>query len=218
MAALLEALETQAEARHLRVLGGFHPGPRDGAPEGCATLLMIGPAEPGFWPAFQASPEFSDGAPDPLDRWSKRMLGGWARELDARAVFPSDGPPYAPFIAWAKATGRVWNSPAGILVHDRAGLMVSYRGALALRDRLDLPAPPAWPCATCAGRPCLGACPVAALDDRGYDLAACHGYLDTRDGRSCLTGGCLVRRACPVSRDHGRLPEQSAFHMKAFHP
>ena len=179
---------------------------------------MLGPAEPGFWPHVRAAPEFADGAPDPLDRWSARVIGDCARRIGATALFPFGGPPYRPFIAWARRTGRAWPSPVGLLVHDRAGLMVSYRGALALRDRLDLPAPPAWPCATCAGRPCLGACPVAALDDRGYDLAACHGYLDTRDGRSCLTGGCLVRRACPVSRDHGRLPEQSAFHMKAFHP
>ncbi|AKO95687.1 hypothetical protein MALG_00490 [Marinovum algicola DG 898] len=218
MAALLEALETQAEARHLRVLGGFHPGPRDGAPDGCATLLMIGPAEPGFWPAFQASPEFSDGAPDPLDRWSKGVLGGWARELDARAVFPSDGPPYAPFIAWAKATGRVWNSPAGILVHDRAGLMVSFRGALALAERIALPPAPPCPCERCA-KPCLSACPVGAMGpDRAYDVPRCKGYLDTPAGKDCMTRGCAVRRSCPLSQSYGRAEAQSAFHMRSFHP
>lgn len=218
MAAVYQTLEAEAQARHLRILGGFHPTAEDAAPKGCGTLLMIGPAEPAFWPAFQASPEFVDTRPDPLDRWSKRVLGGWAADLGARAVFPSDGPPYAPFIAWAKATGRVWNSPAGILVHDQAGLMVSFRGALALAEHIALPPPPPCPCNGC-DKPCLTACPVGALGaDRVYDVPKCKGYLDTGQGRDCMTRGCAVRRACPVSQSYGRAEAQSAFHMRSFHP
>ncbi|WP_323763689.1 ferredoxin [Marinovum sp.] len=217
MAAVLETLEAEAQARHLRVLGGFHPGPEDGAPDGCATLLMIGPGEPAFWPAFQASPEYRDGAAHPLDRWSKRVLGGWAETLGARAIYPSDGPPYAPFIVWAKATGRVWNSPAGILVHDRAGLMVSFRGALALRERIALPPAPACPCEGCH-KPCLDACPVGALGVGGYDVPGCKAYLDTAAGEDCMARGCAVRRSCPLSQRYGRAEAQSAFHMRSFHP
>lgn len=212
-------LSEAAEARHLRILGGFHPGPGDQAPEGCGTLMMIGPAEPGFWPAFRASDEYRDGAPDPLDRWSKRVLDGWAKELGATALFPSDGPPYAPFIAWAKATGRVWNSPAGILVHDRAGLMVSFRGALALPWHVALPDAPPSPCNTCVPKPCLDACPVGALGpEQAYDVPRCKTYLDTAAGRDCMMRGCAVRRACPVSRGWARDEAQSAFHMRSFHP
>lgn len=218
MAALLETLEAEAEARHLRVLGGFHPEPADGAPEGCGTLLMIGPAEPGFWPVFRASAEFADGGPDPLDRWSKRVLGRWAEALGAQAIFPSDGPPYAPFIAWAKATGRVWNSPAGILVHDRAGLMVSFRGALALPERVELPPAPLRPCDSCP-KPCLGACPAGALGAGGdYDVPRCKAWLDTSAGEDCMTRGCALRRSCPLSQTYGRAEAQSAFHMRSFHP
>ena len=36
-------------------------------------------------------------------------------------------------------------------------------------------------------------------------------------GVECLTGGCLVRRACPLSQSYARLPEQSAYHMGQFH-
>lgn len=219
LVALYETLAAEAEARHLRIMGGFHPTPGDSAPEGCRTLLMIGPAEPAFWPVFAASPEMRDGAPDPLDRWSKRVLGAWAADLGARALFPSDGPPYAPFIAWAKATGRVWNSPTGILVHDRAGLMVSFRGALALNTHLVLPKTPPCPCDTCVEKPCLTACPVAALNEASqYDVPRCKSFLDTDAGQSCMTRGCAVRRACPVSDAYNRAEPQSAFHMRSFHP
>jgi epoxyqueuosine reductase len=60
----------------------------------------------------------------------------------------------------------------GFLVHDQAGLMVSFRGALALNYRIDLPATPdAAPCVECEA-PCLIACPVNALSPHGYDTDA----------------------------------------------
>ena len=199
------------------VMGGFHPAADDGAPPGTGTLVMLGPDPAAFWPAFTASGEYADGAPDPLDRWSARVIGAIARAHDARAVFPFGGPPYAPFLAWARRTGRAWVSPVGLLVHDAAGLFVSYRGALALPARLDLPPPPAnAPCADCPDQPCLSACPVEALTPAGYDVPACKAHVTAPEGADCMTRGCAVRRACPVSRAHGRVEAQSAFHMAAF--
>lgn len=204
----LEDLAGRAEPHGLIVMGALH---EDGQ-----TLVLLG-AGPGFWPVFIASPEHADGAPDPIDRWSRRVIGALAQ--GARAVFPFDGPPYAPFLAWARASGAAWDSPVGMLVHDRAGLMISYRGAVILPRELPLPPrPAASPCTACAA-PCATACPVDALNAaRGYDVAACHAFLDTEDGQDCLTQGCLARRVCPVSESFGRDPAQSAFHMTAFHP
>lgn len=213
----LAEIDARLAAHQLEVAGGFHPGPDDGAPEGCRTLLMLGPREPGFWAHVTAEPEFTDGKPDPLDRWSRRVIGHLACALGAKALFPFGGPPWRPFIGWAQRTGRAHVSPVTLLVHDRAGLMVSYRGALALREHIDLPPAPPAPCDGCA-RPCETACPVGALDGTGYDVAACHAFLDTEDGRDCLDRGCRVRRACPVSETYGRRPAQSAFHMRSFHP
>ena len=144
------------------------------------------------------------------------MIGALAEGLGAlAAVFPFGGPPFAPFTAWARASGRAWVSPVGLLVHAERGLLVSYRGALALAPRLALPPPAARPCDACA-RPCLDACPVGRARAAGYDLAACHGWLDAAAGRDCMRRGCAVRRACPVGR--GSQPAaQSAFHMAAFH-
>jgi epoxyqueuosine reductase len=212
----LDTIAGRLAAHRLGVMGGFHPGPEDGAPQGTQTLLMVGPAEPGFWAHLTAQPEWLDGAPDPVDRWSRRVIGQLACDLGAKAVFPFGGPPYAPFQRWAKATGRAWESPVRLLVHDVAGLMVSYRGALALKERLDLPQAGPRPCETCTA-PCLTACPAGALTGAGYDVPACHAFLDRPEGQDCLSGGCHVRRACPLSQSYGRVAGQSAYHMRQFH-
>ncbi|QEW29131.1 hypothetical protein [Roseovarius indicus] len=207
----LTDIETVAGAEHLAVMGVV----QDDLPEGVATLVLLGPLEPGFWPAFTASPEYRDDTPHPLDRWSLRVITGMAERLGATPFFPFGGPPYQPFIAWAKASGRAHSSPVGLLVHDTAGLMISYRGALGFAERIEAPAPPPNPCETCQTRPCLTACPVDAFASGSYDVAACKTDLD-RPGNDCMTRGCAVRRACPVSRNYGRLEAQSSFHMRAF--
>ena len=212
----IDGIDALLRAEKLELFGGFTATPDDEVPPGTRTLLLIGPSEPGFWDHVTAAPEFADGGADPLDRWSARVLTRIAAEIGATALFPFGGPPYLPFIAWATRSGRAWTSPVGLLVQDRAGLMVSYRGALALPRDLPVAPAAARPCDTC-DRPCLSACPVSALGPDGYDVAACKAFLDTEAGQECLTGGCLVRRACPVSRTYGRQPVQSAFHMRAFH-
>ena len=211
------ALQAAAREVHLDILGAFHPTPADGAPKGTKTLMLLGPDEPGFWQIVTASPEWQDGAPDPVDRWSRRVVEALAGGMGGIALFPFDGPPWPPFIAWAKRTGRAWESPVTLLVHDRAGLMVSYRGAIALPFLVDLPATGPRPCDTCT-MPCLSACPASALDDTGYDVPRCHNYLTSRPENLCLQAGCAVRRACPLSQTYGRDPAQSAYHMSQFHP
>lgn len=205
-----------AAAHGLAIFGGFHPDAGDGCPDGTATMLLFCPAEPGFWPRMMAAPEMRDGQPDPVDRWSARVVGALAEALGGVSLFPFGGPPYQPFIAWARRTGRAWAAPVGMLVHDRDGLMISIRGAIALPDHVDLPATGNRPCDSCT-QPCRSACPVDALGPDGYDVAACHGYLDTRAGAECMGRGCIARRACPLSAASGRLPAQSAYHMRQFH-
>ncbi len=180
--------------------------------------VLIG-TDADWWRVFTTTPEYHDGAKDPVDRWSKRILGELADRLGAQAHFPSDGPPYAPFIAWALATGRFWQSPTGMMVHDVAGLMISIRGALELSAPLSPAKPGQNPCETCSTRPCETACPVNALSAIApYDVPACKAYLDTPAGAECMSAGCIVRRACPVSQRFDRPAAQSGFHMKAFHP
>lgn len=179
--------------------------------------LLIG-ADAGWWDVFVNSDEYLNGTPDPADSWSKRVIGMLARQSGATAIFPSDGPPYPPFIAWALDTGRFWQSPTGMLVHDRAGLMISIRGALEFDGALDTEPPGQNPCDLCTAKPCILACPVDALSaSHGYDVPKCKAFLDTDQGAQCMTAGCHVRRACPISQSFARPDAQSAFHMRAFH-
>jgi len=212
----LSALADRLAEERLEVLGGFAVAEGEaGFPSGTRTLLMLGPKEPGFWPHLTSQPEW-DGAPDPVDRWSRRVIGRIACDLRAKALFPFGGPPYHPFYPWALRTGRVWDSPVRLLVHAGQGLLVSFRGALALKEAVDLPLRAEKPCEACAA-PCLTRCPAGAITAAGYDVPVCHAFLDRPEGAECLTGGCLVRRACPVSQSYARLPEQSAYHMGQFH-
>ena len=212
---MLAQIKALAAAQHLAVLGGFAAGPDDGLPSGTKTLLLLGPREPGFWPHLKAQPEW--GADDPMDRWSRRVIGTLACDLGAKALFPFGGPPYQPFYRWALKSGRCWESPVRLLVHDVAGLFVSFRGALALKEAVELPPAGPKPCDTCMEKPCLTACPTGALTGAGYDLQNCHSFLDTTAGQDCMTTGCAVRRTCPLSLAYARMPEHSAYHMGQFH-
>lgn len=212
--------------------------PDERLPHGTRSLVLIAPAEPGFWAHLTAQPEWQDGRADPVDRWSRRVIGRIACALGGKALFPFGGPPFHPFFRWALRSGQAWQSPVQLLVDETAGLWASYRGALALKQVLDLPpprdavasgvppsgtvansppAPKAAPCEHCHSRPCLTACPAAALSGAEYNLPRCHQYLDTPQGRDCASQGCAVRRACPISQSHGRMAEQSAYHMSQFH-
>jgi len=211
----LARMEQAAQAQALRV-AGLVPEGRDPMPDGLRSIVLLAPDEPAFWPRFTQSPEYRDGAPDPMDRWSMRVIGALAEELGAQALFPFGTQPPHPFYTWALASGRVWSSPVQFLVGADAGLWASYRGALGLAEALAPLPEAAKPCDACA-QPCATACPVAALTPAGYDLAACHAFLDTPAGQDCMTTGCAVRRVCPVSQALGRDPAQSAFHMRHFH-
>lgn len=208
----LAEIEAALSLSGLEVLGGFHPDP--GEFDDFQTILLLGPAGEAFWPVFSLSTEYQSGTANPLDRWSERVVEEAATSLNARAIFPFGGPPHHPFYSWALRTGRFWASPIQLLVHDRLGLMVSFRGALGFGHRIALPPTESSPCARCHA-PCLSACPVDAFDGSSYDVTRCKAHLGKPEGTVCMQGGCLARRACPVGKD--LIPaEQSALSMRAF--
>lgn len=202
-------LDEEARPRGLFVAGLAALLPSDGAPARFRSVALLSPDEPAFWPLFQASPEARDGRPDPLDRWSRRVAGRLAR-LRGKLVLPSDGPPFAPFQAWALRSGRCWASPVGLLVHEERGLWISFRGAILLPEEAPVAAG-VPPCPACPA-PCLLACPPRALTAQGYDVPPCRAFLAAE---AACRDGCLVRRSCPLGASR-RSSEQSKFHMDAF--
>ena len=219
----LEHIGASAALHGLDLRGAFHvreddalPATLDGLPAG--TLVLLGFTGQSGWPSFARSPEARDGIGHPLDRWSRRVVSGIAEDVGATPVFPFDGPPWHPFGRWAIRSGEVATSALGILIHPKWGLWHSYRGALLLSERLDLtrPAQLASPCATCASKPCLEACPVSAFSAGGYEVATCREHVRKPAGAECGTAGCLARRACPVGAEHAYEAEQASFLMRAF--
>jgi hypothetical protein len=219
---LLERVTAATAAAGLAVRGAFHPAAADavpalpnGAPVG--TVMLVGVVGRRQWPAFAASPEAADRRPDPLDRWSRRVIGELAAELGASPFYPFDGPPFLPFQRWAMTAEPVHRSVLGVLIHPQWGLWHSYRGALAFAGRWALPARVEGrsPCDDCLVKPCLSACPVGAFSAERYDVDACTGHLRGA-GVECLDNGCCARRACPVGAAHQFEAVQAAFYMHAF--
>jgi hypothetical protein len=217
-----EGLCADSAAAGMACRGGFHPTPEDGVPamavgQPARTVVLLGFTGALQWPLFALSPEYSDGEPHPLDRWSRRIIGALARRFGARELYPDTGPPWWPFQRWARRAEALHVSPLGILIHPEFGLWHAYRGALVFAQPFVVPQMPAWPhpCERCVGKPCLISCPVEAIGPLSFDRLACHAHAGSPAGTECRSRGCLARRSCPVGAAHRYGPEQAAFHMSA---
>lgn len=215
----LGEIEDALQDAGLNPRGAFHPAAGDGVPPlaratPARTLVLAGHAGPQMWRAFDTA---RGGGNTSLDEWSARILNALAARLGARAVFPFERP-YLPFQRWAMRAEACHSSPLGLLIHPDYGLWHGYRGALLFAAAIELPPPDcrASPCASCADRPCLGACPAGAFDGEAYDVPACARHLAGEPEPACMDIGCLARHACPVGRDYRYAPSQARFHMRAF--
>lgn len=209
--------------------GGLNFAPDEPRPPGpggrpAAAVLLVGNAGAGYWQGFthwrarQARP-----LSDPLDRWSRAVIGAAASAIGARVLMPNDRP-FAPFQHWAMRAEGLRPSPLGLLMHPRHGLWHAFRGALLLdhaiprhalleMSRASDGAP--HPCDACADKPCLKACPVAAHSGKGFAHAACLAHLGGPDGAGCARR-CLARNACPHGAQWRYPAEVQAFHQRAF--
>jgi hypothetical protein len=231
MTALVQALDEQG----LRLAGQFAATDADALPalpdgRSAGWLCLVGMAGSVIWHHFSQSPEYRDGQPDPLDRWSQRIGEALAQRFGALALFPFQGPPYLPFQQWALRCEPLQRSPLGLLIHPEHGLWHAFRFALALAEppigALSLAGQPgrtAQPagvdssiCSRCDGQPCLSACPVQAFTGSSYKVDDCADWLRQPSGQDCMARGCQARRACPVGSAWRYEDEHAAFHMAAF--
>ncbi len=183
--------------------------------DGDGAIVLVGNVGGEMWPAFEAGRRDE---PHPLDAWTARVVTPIADRFEARAIYPNDRP-HAPFQQWAMRAQPVHRSPIGLLIDPDHGLWHAYRAALVLPAvpgdlprRADRPSP----CATCASRPCLSACPVGAHSTTGFDVATCARHVRSADAPRCLERGCASRDGCPVGRASRFPAAQIAFHQRAF--
>lgn len=202
--------------------GGFNFADGEGEVAGISgapakSVLLVGQAGAAPWPHFQGWLERQARIANPLDTWSREVIGGVAREFGARAISPSDRP-YLPFQQWAMRAEGLKPSPLAILMHPQYGLWHAYRGALLFEDEISLPEPHAaiHLCDTCVDKPCLKSCPVDAYSGQGFAYEACLAHVRGPSGEPCRNGGCLDRNACPYGTDYRYPPQVQAFHMASF--
>lgn len=222
----------QALAEHgLFLRGGWQPDPAlDRLPllpggQSAGVVWLVGVVGAAHWASFSASSFFTDGLPDPLDRWSQAIGDELALRWGGVALYPFSGPPYWPFQQWASRAEPLQNSPLMLRIDPVYGLWHAYRFALALPGSppANLVAPAAPPssglgslCLQCDGQPCLQACPVSAFDGASYRVDACLDWLQQAGSEPCMQQGCLARRACPVGAAYRYPAQVAAFHMMAF--
>ena len=182
--------------------------------------IMIANCGQDMWRQFENSIEYLDGQADPMERWSARVLGLIAAEYSATLVLPFEQP-YPPFQTWAKRAGQLHQSELGILIHPQYGLWFGLRGVMfvdsskldragiAQNDGQDI-------CVSCADKPCLDACPVAAFGKKTLQVDKCFTHLKSNHDPDCMKEGCAARAACPVGNEYQYCSEQLLFHMRAY--
>ena len=217
-AAILAALTARTADVGLAIRGVFHPDATEfTALAHIGTVVLLGFTGSVQWARFAASVEATDGAPNPLDRWSRRLIDALAQEFEAMAFYPS-GATALPFQRLARHAEPVHQSPLGLLIHPQWGLWHAYRGGLQLRERLPLATTtvvePA--CSRCRDRPCLSGCPVGAVARGTLEVERCVAHVRSDAGVECRERGCLARRACPEGTAYRYVADQARFHMAAF--
>ena len=223
MRGMIEEITAALGANGLILRGGFVFSDGEDAPHGASgapakSVLLVGQAGPAPWPHFLRWRERQpQQIADPLDSWSRQVIGDVAEAFGARAVSPSDKP-YLPFQQWAMRAEGLKPSPLGILMHPAYGLWHAYRGALLFEDEIELPEAheAIHLCDGCVEKPCLKSCPVDAYSADGFAYEACLAHVRGADGAPCRTGGCLDRNACPYGTAYRYPADVQAFHMASF--
>ena len=187
---------------------------------GAGGALLVGSGGRAFFDRFVRESEASDGAPDPLDRYTARVVldavGAGLAPLGAHHAvhFPFGTRPVIPFQRLGRRAGLGGPGPLGLQIHPRFGPWWAYRALIVLDRALPAADPPGDGCAGCDA-PCVGACPAGAVARAGFAVTACHARRLTAE--PCRLS-CAARIACIRGPEHRYRDEELAFHMRASFP
>lgn len=164
-------------------------------------LILIGHGGRRLWARLQAA---APASAHPIDDYSVGAVRAWfAAQWPGRAfaiAYPGDVP--VGLQALGTLAGWHHESPFRVGINAAWGSWFAYRVLLLADSALPatLPMPGESPCATCAGQPCVAACPAGALADGAFALQKCVAYRRLPDSRCRLT--CVARVSCPVRPEH----------------
>ncbi len=233
-AALLAALGRELPSRGLNLIGVASVAAYDAlVPEayrlGGATTahaaIVIGQGGGAFWSAYRdhvARHPGWEARADPLDDFTTEIMerdvlrlardAGVAAEL--RLPFRASAPPVS-FVHLAEAAGLGRRGIVGVLIHPEFGPWIALRGALLVDEDVSAPRPAAHfdPCPDCADRPCIAACPGAAVHHpEGWDVPRCIAHRVAE--RADCTDRCHARAACVYGRAHRYPDDALAYHQR----
>lgn len=164
-------------------------------------LILIGHGGRTLWEKLQACGVATE---HPIDDFTVATVRAWfAAQLPDRAysiVYPGDAP--VGLQALGVLAGWHHASPFRVGINETWGSWFAYR-AVVLADTALAPSAPVRgdsPCAPCASRPCVPACPGKALDDQAFSLQKCIAYRRQPESRCRIT--CIARTSCPVRPEH----------------
>lgn len=182
----------------------FHTAARDAgvASRDYPSLVLIGHAGNAMWRRLTAA---STGGRDPVDAYSTLHSRRFLEQClpGCRHVFVYPGPMAIPLQQLGESAGWHYASPLGVGVHPHYGPWFGYRAAVLVDQELAVTPPVAGnsPCSRCRDKPCITACPAAALSAAAPPhVPACVDYR-VAPGSPCAHR-CSARLACPVGGEH----------------
>ncbi len=174
-------------------------------------LLLLGHGGRSLWKNVKSSKTTSD---HPIDDYSINTINAYfAKELPTRQltfIYPGTAP--IGLQKLGELAGWHYTSPFRVGINAHWGSWFAYR-AVVLSDTCFTPSQAidsVSPCTNCKEKPCLDACPSAALSINDFTLKNCLDYRQKPDSQCIDT--CLSRLSCPVGSAHRYTDEQINYH------
>lgn len=191
------------------------------------AIIVIGNGGGALWAAFRDEvrhhPEY-DAQAHPLDDFTARVLATHALPIAERMGLRPvlhlpfrDTPSPMSFVHLAEAAGLGRRSVLGVLVHPEFGPWMALRGALMVEAASPAARPAAGfdPCSSCRDRPCVAACPGAAVvHPDGWNIPRCIAFRVDRAEQNPCVDRCHARVACVYGRHHVYPPDALRYHQR----
>lgn len=185
------------------------------------SITLIGFGGNKFWEIFQnfltKNPGFKEKGADLIDNYTIMVFEEISCVLEENgikhtSVFPFGSNAMAlDFVKLGQISGAGVPSLLGLLLNPVYGPWLSLRGALLSEIETvsyDSELKDFAPCPNC-DKPCITACPVSTISEKGWDWESCMRY---RLAESTCSVNCASRRACPYGKETQYSEEQLAYH------